>query len=64
MKLMKKVRLLASVLLSSMSLTSLAYEVSTEIQWKNVLLEDFTGIHCPNCPDGHIILHDLNENIN
>lgn len=61
MKLMKKVRLLASVLLSSMSLTSLAYEVSTEIQWKNVLLEDFTGIHCPNCPDGHIILHDLNE---
>ena len=58
---MKKVRLIAAMLLSSISLTSLAYEVSTEIQWKNVLLEDFTGIHCPNCPDGHIIVHDLNE---
>ena len=58
---MKKVKLIAAMLLSSISLTSLAYEVSTEIQWKNVLLEDFTGIHCPNCPDGHIIVHDLNE---
>ena len=58
---MKKVRLLATLLLSSMSLTSVAYEVGTEIQCKNVLLEEFTGIHCPNCPDGHIIAHDLNE---
>ena len=57
---MKKFNLLATALLSSISLTSVAYEVSTEIQQKNVLLEDFTGIHCPNCPEGHIIAHDLN----
>jgi hypothetical protein len=32
-----------------------AYEVSTEIQKKNILLEVFTGIHCGNCPDGDVI---------
>lgn len=34
-------------------------EVSTEVQKKNVLLEEFTGINCGNCPDGHAIAHTL-----
>ena len=32
---------------------------------KNVVLEEFTGIHCGYCPDGHVIgqgLHDANPN--
>jgi hypothetical protein len=32
-----------------------AYDVSTEIQKKNILLEVFTGIHCGNCPDGDVV---------
>lgn len=31
------------------------YKVSTGVQKKNVLLEDFTGYNCGNCPDGHNI---------
>ncbi len=27
--------------------------VSQTPENKNVVLEEFTGIHCPNCPDGH-----------
>lgn len=29
------------------------YKVSTQASLKSVLLEEFTGIHCPNCPRGH-----------
>ncbi|MEG1763169.1 MAG: Omp28-related outer membrane protein, partial [Bacteroidales bacterium] len=32
---------------------------STELQLKNVLIEEFTGIHCPNCPRGHKIAQSL-----
>ena len=39
------------------------YKVSTDVQKKKVLLEEFTGIHCGNCPDGHkmarILLNSL-----
>lgn len=31
------------------------YEVSTEVQKKKALLEEFTGIHCGYCPQGHAI---------
>ena len=34
-------------------------EVSTEPQNKKILLEEFTGIHCGNCPDGHAMAHKL-----
>ncbi len=27
--------------------------VSRTLENKNVVLEEFTGFHCPNCPDGH-----------
>lgn len=57
---MKKFTLLATMLFSSISLSMMAYDVSTEPQKKNVLLEDFTGIHCGYCPQAHVIAHDLN----
>ena len=39
--------------------------VSTNPENKNVILEEFTGIYCQFCPDGHLIaqgLHDANPN--
>ena len=39
--------------------------VSTSPENKNVLLEEFTGISCGYCPDGHLIasqIHDANPN--
>ncbi|MDR2058180.1 MAG: Omp28-related outer membrane protein, partial [Dysgonamonadaceae bacterium] len=39
--------------------TADAHEVSTEVQKKNILLEEFTGIHCGNCPEGHKIANNL-----
>lgn len=39
------------------------YSVSTDIQKRNILLEEFTGIHCGWCPEGHkvskILLNSL-----
>lgn len=39
--------------------TTSEYNVSTEIQNKKVLIEEFTGIHCGNCPDAHAIIDEL-----
>ena len=39
--------------------------VNTTPENKNVLLEEFTGISCGYCPDGHLIasqIHDANPN--
>lgn len=33
--------------------------VSREVQKKKVYLEDFTGIHCGNCPDAHVVIAEL-----
>jgi len=33
--------------------------VSTEPQEKNAILEEFTGVRCPNCPSGHQIAADI-----
>ncbi|MBK8498062.1 MAG: Omp28-related outer membrane protein [Flavobacteriales bacterium] len=33
--------------------------VSTDPQNRTALLEDFTGIHCGYCPEGHVIMADL-----
>ena len=33
--------------------------VSTEPQKRNVIIEDFTGVGCPNCADGHKIANSL-----
>ena len=33
--------------------------VDTTQQNKNIILEEFTGIGCVYCPDGHLIAQDL-----
>ena len=33
--------------------------VSTDPELKTVVLEEFTGINCPNCPDGHAIAENI-----
>ncbi|MBK5213021.1 MAG: T9SS type A sorting domain-containing protein [Flavobacteriaceae bacterium] len=35
--------------------------VSTSPQDQNVVLEEFTGIHCPYCPDGHAIAKSIQD---
>ena len=35
------------------AVTASAWNVGTEPTGKNALIEEFTGIQCPNCPDGH-----------
>ncbi|TAL70104.1 MAG: Omp28-related outer membrane protein [Bacteroidetes bacterium] len=35
--------------------------VSTQVEKRNVILEEFTGIHCGYCPDGHKIANQLVE---
>ena len=36
--------------------------VSTEVQLKNAVLEEFTGIHCVYCPEGHVIAQSILDN--
>lgn len=36
--------------------------VSTDPQLKNAVLEEYTGIHCTYCPDGHAIAASMIEN--
>ncbi len=39
--------------------------VSTNVENKNVILEEFTGIHCGYCPQGHVIAQGImNSNPN
>ena len=33
--------------------------VSTTPQNRNVVIEEFTGINCPNCPDGHVVANNI-----
>lgn len=39
--------------------TTAAYNVSTEVKPKHILLEDFTGIYCGNCPDAHAMIDEM-----
>lgn len=57
---MKHFTLLSLFLLSFLP-SIMAYDVTTEIQKKNVLIEEFTGIHCGYCPQAHVICHNLEE---
>ena len=51
---MKKVLLI--MCLSFATLVSSAQTfVSTSVENKNVILEEFTGISCGYCPDGHVV---------
>ena len=35
--------------------------VSTDVENKKVILEEYTGIHCTYCPDGHAIAQSLKD---
>jgi len=58
---MKKISLFAIFLASWFSAALLAQPtiVSTQPTNKNVILEEYTGMHCPYCPDGHRIANQL-----
>jgi len=59
-------KFILSILLSAFCLVSTGQTfVSTTPENRNVILEEFTGIYCTFCPDGHLIaqgLHDANPN--
>jgi hypothetical protein len=60
---MKKILTFAFALFSTFAFAQTF--VSTSPENKNVVLEEFTGIYCGFCPDGHVIgqgLHDANPN--
>lgn len=40
----------------------IASELSVEAQNRNYLLEEFTGVRCPNCPAAHAIVADILNN--
>jgi len=58
---MKKFLLLI-LLFASVNIAFSQTIVSTEPAAKNVVLEEFTGIHCVYCPDGHAIAQALQNN--
>ena len=58
---MKKL-ILAVIVLLGLQIQAQTF-VSTTPENRNVILEEFTGIYCTYCPDGHLIaqgLHDAN----
>ena len=64
---MVKTSTLSSLLLLGMfalavSVTAGDHIVGTDVTKKNVLMEDFTGIHCTYCPDGHKIAARMHRN--
>lgn len=56
---MKKI--LTLILLSFFIMTNLSAQqfVSTDPQKRNVLIEEFTGINCQNCPSGHMVANQI-----
>ena len=56
-------KLLSAVLLGLIVTTSFGQTiVSTSPENKKVILEEFTGIHCVYCPEGHAIAQALQDN--
>ena len=59
--LMKKKLLLSFLLLASFVVLNAQDFVTTEVTKKNVLMEEFTGRKCVNCPVGHIEAKAIEE---
>lgn len=55
---MKKITFILALGLASISMMAQTI-VSTTPENKNVILEEFTGIHCVYCPDGHKIANAI-----
>ena len=51
----------AVLLLSFPTLAMAGYHVSTELQHRHAVLEEFTGIHCVYCPQAHKIAASILE---
>ena len=58
---MKKFYLLSALLSSALALSAQTF-VPTTVTKKNVVLEEYTGIACVHCPDGHAIANRLAAN--
>lgn len=58
---MKKIVLSVLTVVLSLSLFA-QLPVDSTVQNKNVILEEFTGINCPFCPDGHRIANEIQDN--
>ena len=54
---MKKLLIFIAAL--AMNLVAFADNVATTPQPRHILIEDYTGIHCGNCPDAHDIINHL-----
>lgn len=57
-----KITLLSALGLGFASLAQAQLPVSTTAENKKVVLEEFTGIHCGYCPDGHKLANQLKAN--
>lgn len=55
---MKKLLLTCSLLFAG-AIAAQAWNVDTQPTMQSALIEEFTGINCPNCPDGHRIAAEL-----
>lgn len=54
---MKKITLCVLMSISSLGITLSAQNlVSTAPANKNAIIEEFTGVNCPNCPAGHVVV--------
>lgn len=56
---MDKKILFVIAFLFSFAFSHAEWNVTTEVQNKKVLVEEFTGIHCGNCPYAHAIVAEL-----
>ena len=61
MKMIKKLSLSIVTMLFTLTLFSQTI-VSTNTESRNVVLEEYTGIHCVWCPAGHVIAQTLQDN--
>jgi Outer membrane protein Omp28/Secretion system C-terminal sorting domain len=55
---MKKITIFLILFFTTWSLFSQTI-VTTDKMYKNIVLEEYTGIHCGYCPDGHVIAHSI-----
>ena len=58
---MRKLFVIAALGLYFPTMVMAGYHVSTEVQHRHAVLEEFTGIHCVYCPQGHKIAASLLE---
>jgi len=59
---MKKIIFTLIILFIGLSAAIAQTLVTTDSTNKNVVLEEFTGIHCQYCPEGHVIAKAILEN--